>query len=127
MNCEVHFGYADRLICFFLSVDRHFARRLYFLAVLEMPFDKLHRLHEHTARSARRIVDISLVWLADFYDELDDRSRCEKFPTTGPVRNCELTKKVFINSPERIALNIVRNLIEIFKKRNYGPAIQILK
>src|SRR3989338_1045755 len=116
MNREVHFGYSDRLVCFHLSVNGHFARCFYFLAVLEMPLDKLDRLHEHTAGAACRIVDITLEWLEDFDDKFDDRSRCEKFTTAGPVSNCELTEKIFIDSPERIAFYIIRNLIEILKK-----------
>src|SRR3989338_5392570 len=119
MNRKVHFGYPDRLVGFLLSVNGHFARCFYFLAVLEMPFDKLNGLHKHTAGAACRIVDITLEWLEDFDDEFDDRSRCEEFTTAGPVSNCELTQKVFIDSPERITLDIVRNLIKIFKECDY--------
>src|SRR3989344_8962939 len=120
MDCEVHFGYPDRLVGFLLSVNGNFARCFGFFAILEMPFNKLHGLHKHTAGATCRIVDIALVWLKDFNDEFDNRGRGKKFSTTGPVRNCELAQEVFVNSPECVALNIIGNLIEILKKRDYG-------
>src|SRR5262249_29149995 len=99
---EVHLAKPDGLSNFLLAVDRDVCNT--FLVVVY----KRCRLDEHAARSARRVVDASVVRLDDFHDQLDDAGRREELTTLLPFRHGELAEKVFVYLPERIAFNVHR-------------------
>src|SRR3989344_4496334 len=103
------------------------ARSPCFLSMLKMPLHELMRLHKHTAGAAGRVVNSTLIRLNDFYNEFYDACRRKKFAPARAIRKRKFTKKVFVDSPESITLNIIRNLIKVFKKRDYGSVIKFLK
>src|SRR3989338_7867551 len=92
-----------------------------------MPLYEFVRLHEHSAGAASRIVNSALIRFNDFHDKLDDTGRSEKFASARAIRKRKLTEEVLVNPSERVTLNIIGNLIEIFEKRDYRSVIQLLK
>src|SRR3989338_9555085 len=124
VNRKVHFGYANSLVCFLLSIDCDFAGSPYFLAVFQMSLYELMRLHEHAAGAAGWVINSALIRLNDFHDEFNNAGWRKKFAPTRAIRKREFPEEVFVDSPESITLNIVWNLIEVFEKRDYGSVIK---
>ena len=110
MESEIHLGDFDGVARLFLTIDRHVRD------ILVIHLHKLRRLYEHTTTPACRIEDTPLEGLDDIDDELHEGGRREKFSSALTFCESEFAKKILINHPEHISLDVRRYLVKIPKK-----------
>ena len=108
---EVH---ARQLVCglgIFLSVDRDV------LLVAVVRFYELHRLHEHTARTAARVINFAVVWLNHLSDKIHDALRRVELTLALTLGNGELAQKELVDTTDDVVLLVFErvelvNLVE---------------
>lgn len=74
------------------------------LGVAVVAFDKLERLHEHAARAATGVVDLALVGLDHFGDEIDDALRGVELAPQLALGGGEFAEEVFIDPADGVLL-----------------------
>ena len=97
---EVHTRQLEGGVGVFLAIYAHV------LHVAVMDLDELHRLHEHTARTAAGVVDLAVVGLDKLGDKVDYRLGCVVFALTFSLGDGELAKEIFIHAADKVVLGI---------------------
>ena len=95
---EVHLGQLVGGGGHFLSVDGDV------LGVAVVAFDKLERLHEHAARAAAGVVNLALVGLDHFGDQIDDALGGVELAPQLALGGGELPEEVFIDPADGVLL-----------------------
>lgn len=113
VNCKVHSGQLDGFALFLLPRHKHAGVGTLRFELLAVLFNKLSRLHEHTARTAGRVEDCAAVGLDDLNHEADDRARGEELATTLTFSKRKLAEEILVDLSEHIAGRIIRNVVEL--------------
>ena len=106
-NHEVHRHQTPRRVVAFLPVNRDvlFARLVMFGLVA---FNKLFRLHEHSARTAARVVNASRMWRQNLHEYSNHRFGRVKLAAFLTFRAGELSQKILVNLTQNIACSFAR-------------------
>jgi hypothetical protein len=94
--------------------------------VLLMLRHEPRRLHEHAARTARRIEDAAVVGLDHLGEQADDAARRVELATLLAFGAGELAKKVFVDTAEGVVIHAGRNLgdlLEQFLEQRAGEEV----
>ena len=96
------------------------------LGVAVVAFDKLERLHEHAARAAARIVDLALVGLDHFGDEIDDALRGVELAPQLALGGGELAEEVFIDPADGVLL-LVADGVDVVDRIDEGGELAAIQ
>ena len=72
--------------------------------------DELHALHEHTARTAARVVYLSTVGLDYFGNQIHDGLGRIVFAFSLALGNCELAQEIFVNAANQVVFLILEGI-----------------
>ena len=112
-NGKVHLRQLHCCACGFLTVNSDLFR------VSVMTLHELHRLHEHTAGTAARIINCALERLYHFGNQIDNAFRSIELSLAFAFLQSKIGKEVFIHPTHYILLFVFRQLdfIQLVQKR----------